>query len=215
MTLSTALVSRSVVARWVSVGALVVLAGCGGGPTGLAAEAGTGTHTMSDGTVMEGPTHIHDEGHDHGDAADGPSEAATMVCTGQVVDDVTRIMDLAAPVEPASSWAAPEFRCTFDLDQGPLVLTVHDATDETAGLAHFQQQRVSQEDARPIKGVYSLGLPAFETRRGTVSFVRDGKTLEVDASALRGRLDSAGEMSRGDLAYAVATSVLACWTQHG
>lgn len=199
-----------------AVAATLLLSGCATGPADVGAGPQSASHTMSDGTVMEGPTHHHDDSHDHGaprEGQGGPSEAARMVCTGDVVDDVTRIMALTEPVRPTASWDAPDYRCTFDLDAGPLVLTVHDAADEAGGMVHFQQQRLSHRDATPIKGVYSLGLPAFETR-STVSFVRDGKTLEVDAGALDAPLGSEGEMTRAELAYAVATSVLACWTDH-
>lgn len=57
-------------------------------------------------------------------------------------------------------------------------------------------------------------MPAVEDGAGTVLFIRDGKTLEVDATALSGRLGADGDMSRADVAYAVAASVLACWEHH-
>jgi hypothetical protein len=197
-------------------GGLLLLPACASDDRADSAEPGIGTHTMSDGTVMGGETHVHDDSHDHGsaDAASGPSAAAKMVCAGQVVEDVTRIMDLNTSVQPTSTWKDPMFTCTFDLDQGPLVLEVHDAEHRASGMAHFQTLRTGQEGAVPLRGVYSLGLPAFETRSGTVAFVKDGKTLEVDASRLTGRLGTEGEKNRMELAYAVATSVLACWTEH-
>jgi hypothetical protein len=172
---------------------------------------------MPDGSVMEGATHVHADGHDHGSAAaePGPSEAARMVCTGQVVEDVARILDLPSEATPSSAWEPPVFTCRFDLDVGPLTLSVHDATDRASGMAHFQGERISSTDARPIRGVYSLGLPAYETSAGIVSFVKDGKTLEVDASGLAGkRLGVENSRTRSEIAYAVATSVLACWTEH-
>lgn len=196
---------------------LLLVTGCGAGPSDSeSATPGEAGHTMPDGTVMEGETHIHDDSHDHGEdsAATGPSAAAEMVCTGQVVADVARIADLEAEVEPSSAWDEPTFTCTFDLEQGPLVLTVHDAQDRASGMAHFQTLRTGQDDAVPLRGVYSLGLPAYETRSGTVAFIRDGKTLEVDATQLTGPLGTEGEKTRTELAYAVATSVLACWTEH-
>lgn len=198
-------------------GALLMLSGCATA-NDVSAEPGSAKHTMSDGTVMEGETHIHDDGHDHGsgEPATGPSRAARMICTGDVVDDVTRIMDLPAEVRPSSSWKEPTYTCRFDLDAGPLTLTVHDATDRAAGMAHFQTRRTSSTGAAPIDGVYSLGLPAYETTAGTVSFVKDGKTLEVDATGLRGRSFGVdASKSRSEIAYAVAVSVLACWTEHG
>lgn len=184
----------------------------GGGPEP------TENHTMPDGSVMEGSEHVHDDSHDHGEAggqASGPSAAARMVCTGDVVDDVTRIMTAEATPEPSSAWTRPMFTCRFDLAQGPLVLTVHDAAQPDAGIAHFAERRAAQPDATQIRGVYSLGLPAYRAEDGLVSFLRDGKTLEVDATGLRGeRFGVEGSMTRAEVAYAVASSVLACWTEH-
>ncbi len=196
-------------------GALLVLSGCAATGSADSAEPGSGSHTMPDGSVMEGETHAHDDSHDHGEGGSGPSAAARMVCSGDVVDDVNRIMDAPSEVTPTSSWEPPTFSCRFELESGPLVLTVHDATDRVSGMAYFQSERTSTADAAPIKGVYSLGLPAYETERGIVSFVKDGKTLEVDATGLRGeRLGVGDSMTRPEIAYAVATSVLTCWTEH-
>ena len=199
-----------------SVALLMALTGCASDsePEAKPGEAG---HTMPDGTVMDGSRHVHDDSHEHGPAeeeASGPSEAARMVCTGQVVDEVSRIMGLDDVAEPSSSWTAPMFTCTFDLESGPLVLSVHDAADPEVGKTHFQDLRAELGDATTIKGVYSLGLPAYETEKGTVAFIREGKTLEVDATGLEGELGVEGDMSRSEIAYAVATSVLACWTEH-
>ncbi len=200
------------------VGALLALSGCAA-PENPPADPAPESHTMPDGTVMDGQTHTHGDSHDHGpgETAAGPSAAARMICAGDVVDDVTRIMDAPAEVSPTSSWQAPIFTCRFDLDAGTLTLSVHDASDTASGMAHFQNERISSTDAAPIRGVYSLGLPAYETKAGIVSFVKDGKTLEVDATGLNGerRLGVENTKTRSEIAYAVATSVLACWTQHG
>lgn len=205
----------------------VALVGCGSGDETTDAQGGE-THVMPDGTVMKGKTHVHDDSHSHGeesapedsgsDASTGPSQAARMVCSGQVVADVTRILGLDEKTEPSSSWTKPDFRCAFDTPGGPLVLTVHDADDESAGEQHFQRMQSAQAGARPIKGVSGLGLPAYETPEGITSFVKDGKTLTVDASRLTGRdgrLGTEQDMTRSEIAYAVASSVLTCWTEHG
>lgn len=169
--------------------------------------------------AADGERHVHDDSHSHGGPpggdATGPSAAARMVCAGQVVDGVTRIMAFDRAVEPESAWKAPEFTCTFPLPGGPLVLSVHDASDPTAGEAHFHTRRAGVAEAVPIRGVSSLGLPAYETPDGTVAFVKDGKTLEADASALSDELVSRQDLTRTEIAYAVASSVLACWTEHG
>jgi hypothetical protein len=201
---------------------LAALAACGGG-----AEAGahrpSGTHTMPDGTVMQGSEHLggddhhpHDSGHaEHprGHVA-GPSPAARMVCAGSVADDVTRILALESEPEASSAWNTPMFSCTYDLDEGPLVLTVHDAAEERAGKGHFDTVRAELGNTTPLVGMYGLGLPAFETDDGTVVFLKDGKTLRVDATELPNNLGPDDDMSQTELAYAVATSVLACWTKH-
>lgn len=108
-----------------------------------------------------------------------------MVCAGDVVDDVSRIMDVDGGLEPSSQWSAPVFTCTFDLEEGPLVLSVHDADDRAAGMAHFQELCTGTSGATAIRGVHSLGLPAHGTSAGTAAFVRDGTTLEVDATPAR------------------------------
>lgn len=213
---------RSTMVRSMLLTLLVVpLGACSaaGGTSDADRGAGSESHTMADGAVMDGERHVHDDGHTHGDspgdgAPVGPSAAARMICTGQVVEDVTRVMGLERAVEPESSWTKPMFTCTFGLPAGPLVLSVHDAADPTTGEAHFRTLRASRADATPINGVYSLGLPAYETADGTVAFVKDGRTLEVDATALRG-LPASQELTRTEIAYAVAASVLACWTEHG
>lgn len=185
-------------------------------------------HTMPDGTVMSdsemadmpGMTHDHD--HDHGSGPDasaspepvGPSPAARMVCSGDVVADVSRILALDTEPAPTSAWAQPMFTCTYQLRGGPLVLSVHDATDEAAGKQYFADLRTELGDTEELRGMYGLGLPAYETDDGTVVFIRDGKTLQVDATALPDKLGPDHSMSQTDLAYAVATSVLACWTEH-
>lgn len=198
---------------------VTVLVGCSGDSDDKdGGQPDEATHTMADGTVMDGAEHMADDSHRHDTEPDnasvGPSDAARMVCTGQVVDDITRIMGLDEDAEPASSWNRPTFTCTFELAAGPLVLSVHDATDLAAGREHFRTLRARQADAQAIKGVYSLGLPAYETADGTVAFVKDGKTLEVDATGLTGDLGAEGDMTRTEIAYAVATSVLTCWTEH-
>jgi len=204
--------------NWLSATAVVLLflTGCSTSDADAGAEPSPPTHTMPDGMVMDG-SEMPDTGEQG--AADpstpvGPSPAARMVCSGDVVDDVTRILGLDTAPSPTSSWAEPVYTCTYNLDSGPLVLSVHDATDAEVGRAHFETLRTRLGDTEELRGMYGLGLPAYETDDGTVAFIKDGKTLRVDATALPGRLGPDRAMSQTDLAYAVATSVLACWTAH-
>ncbi len=204
--------------------AAVLLAGCGA-PSAETQNTPEPQHTMADGTVMSGAEHgegmhegdgTHDDGKNDADTASmaGPSDAARMVCSGQVITNVKGIFDLEAAPEPSSSWTKPDFACTYEIDGDPLVLNVHDATDETEGKKYFDELKASFPNAESLKGMFALNMPAFSTGEGEVAFLKDGKTLHVDATGLSGKLGQDGDMTQNDAAYAVAMAVLACWTEH-
>ena len=163
------------------------------------------THTMPDGGEMSGSDHS---------TTVGPSLAAQMICDGQVVDAVVAVVGLANAPVPNTVWQSPVFSCTFEIDGKPLVLSVHDATDIAVGEQHFAAVRESYVDAENIEGMLGLGLPSFATPDGVVAFLRDGKTLLVDATALPAELGPNGTRNQQQVAYALASSVLVCWVQH-
>lgn len=138
-----------------------------------------------------------------------------MVCEGQVVTSVADVLGLESELSPSSSWDKPMFTCTYDVDGKPLVLSVHDATDEADGQKHFDELQKSFENAEDIKGMAGLGMPSFSTGDGIVAFLRDGKTLMVDATALPNGLGPNGSKNQDDAAYAIASAVLVCWVEHG
>lgn len=198
------------------------------------------SHTMADGTVMSGAEHgmhgteskpaeaeshkaesgKHSSGHEASEAeaeqvnVQGPSDAARMICAGQVVGDIAAILGVEGTLTPSSSWEKPMFTCTYEIDGKPLLLSVHDATDVSQGKKHFAQLQKSLDNAEEIKGMAGLGMPSFSTGDGIVAFVRDGKTLVVDATALPNGLGPNNSKTRGDAAYAVASAVLVCWVHH-
>lgn len=173
------------------------------------------SHTMADGTTMSGAEHGgHGEHPPEHQNAHGPSEAARMVCTGQVVQSVGDVLGLEDELSPASSWDKPMFTCTYEIDGKPLVLSVHDATSETDGKKHFTELQKSIDNAKTIKGMLGLGMPSFSTDDGIVAFLRDGKTLLVDATALPDGLGPNGIKTQHDAAYALASAVLVCWVDH-
>ncbi len=170
------------------------------------------THTMPDGTEMSGAEH---EAHGAGaGGTTGPSDAAEMICQGQVVSAVREI--LAVPDDPARSttWEAPMFGCTYDIAGAPLSLSVHDATDVALGEEHFAELKDGFPNAEDIEGLAGLGMPAFSTGDGIVAFLRDGKTLLVDTTALPEVLGAGGNKTRHQAAYALASAVLVCWVEH-
>lgn len=198
--------------------ASVLLAGCSA-PAADTQDTPQPQHTMADGSVMSGAEHgdgMHEDAKQDADPASvtGPSDAARMVCSGQVTTNVKGIFGLEAEPEPSSSWDKPAFTCTYDIDGAPLVLAVHDATDEAEGQKYFDELQASSPGAENLKGMFSLNMPAFSTNEGEVAFLKDGKTLHVDATKLPGKLGPEGDVTQGAAAYSVAMAVLACWTDH-
>ena len=170
------------------------------------------SHTMPDGTEMSGSEHgAHEPEHEN---TDGPSDAARMICAGQVVDAAADVFGLDGEVSPTSSWDKPTFTCTYDIDGKPLVLSVNDVTDVAEGEEHFAALQDSYDNAEDIKGMAGLGMPSFSTGDGIVAFVRDGKTLLVDATGLPNGLGPDGTRTQSEMAYAIASAVLVCWIEH-
>ena len=191
--------------------AALLLTGCASAAPAGDTPAPEASHTMPDGTAMSGEEH-GSQGSEH-ESAQGPSAAAEMVCAGQVTGAVTAILDLEGEVSPSSTWNEPMFTCSYDIDGSPLMLSVHDATDLEVGEAHFDELQGSTAGAREIEGMLGLGLPSFTNDAGIVSFLRDGKTLVVDATRLPDEL-AGGTMTRSEVAYAVASAVVVCWVEH-
>lgn len=196
------------------------MAGCGD------TSSPPATHVMSDGRTMSGSSMA---GSDHrgneddaggtGDMAagaamegPGPSAAAAMVCSDEIRDAVARTLQVDRVPRGLHSWGHGLFRCSYLLGSGELRLSVKDLDGDRPGRAWFDGLRARLPQARSLQGVEALGLPSFETPRGDVVFLKDHKTLRVDASRLAERRLPAG-MARTDVAYAVAAAVVACWSE--
>ncbi len=174
------------------------------------------SHSMPDGSVMSGSEHGAHAGEHQGEHQDeaGPSDAALMVCGGQVREALSAIFELEGGPAPSASWDDPVFTCTYDIGGAPLILSVHDATDVQQGRHHFADLQKSLPHAEEIQGLAGLGMPSFSTDDGMVAFLRDGKTLLVDATALPSELGVDGLRDRQHVAYSAASAVLACWVEH-
>ena len=143
-----------------------------------------------------------------------PTASATMVCRdGEVRGAVRRTFSPGRNAHRAEHWsAAPRLlTCSYALRGGPLVLSVQDAVDAASGHAYFGRLR-RHLAAHRIAGMESLGLPGYETAAGDVLFLKDGKTLHVDATRVRAASLPDG-YDRSDAAYAIASAVLACWSE--
>lgn len=202
---------------------ICVLAGCGGmhgmggmggkKPSSMAPSAGmpSGRHTMPDGTVMGGKQ--MPPGSAQPASSDGqPSAVAAMICSNDTADAVEKTFGLRVVPHRTAVWSAPVYRCQYALAGGGLKLTVADLDAAGPGSAWFSRLRHRLPAAKSISGMQSLGFPAFETSSGDVVFLKDHKTLWVDASGLR-RSELPAKFSRTDAAYHVAASVIACWSK--
>lgn len=147
-------------------------------------------------------------------AADKPSQPARMICGAEIREAVTRTFALDAEPVGTPRWSASDrvFSCTYRLPEGPLRLSVQDATQQRVGRAYFDRLRGTLPGARTVTGMDNFGFPAFQAASGQAVFLKDGKTLQVDASSLPEAALPAG-YSRAEAAYSVASAVVACWTE--
>lgn len=198
------------------------LAGCG------SSSSPGGTHVMSDGrtmsdSAMQGMHGMHGmhgsgsgtptrTGTGKGGAGTGPSKAAAMVCSDEIRSAVAHTLQLGVAPRGLHSWSHQRFRCSYLLASGELRLSVEDLSTAAPGRAYFDALRGRLPHPSDLHGVEALGFPSFETQRGDVVFLKDHKTLWVDAS----RLSASGlptGMSRTEVAYGVAAAVIACWSE--
>ena len=192
----------------------LLLAACGTS-AGVSAQGGTApatTASPTSGMVMpDGMTMAPGETM-AGESTPGPPETASMVCGEEIQGSIKTLLALPALPKGTSTWQDGLFTCTYPLAQGRLVLSVQVSADATAAKAYFNALRARSAKSTALTGLTSLGLPAFQSASGVVSFVKDNMTLEVDASGLT-PLVGPHQTTGGDFAYTVATDVLACWQE--
>jgi hypothetical protein len=146
-------------------------------------------------------------------AAGSPSEASKMICNDETKGDVAQILALTSAPRTDSTWADTTYTCTYHLDGGPLVLSVKESPDPASARKHFDALQAKLPGAEPIKGLANLGFPAYQTPNGSVVFLKDNSTLHVDGTALPSTLGPEG-VTPAAFSYQVATTILACWTEH-
>ena len=184
----------------------------------LASACSSGDATRSSTTAPAEHSSTGMSGHhmsaDEMAAMRGPSQPAAMICSDEIRSAVQRTFHLTGRPTPTRRWSANDLTltCNYSLPAGMLRMSVLDAPNERTGRPRFRRLRATLPGSSTIRGVPSFGFPAFETRSGNVVFLKDGKTLRVDASNLtRGGLPAG--FTRTEAAYGVAAAVIACWTE--
>jgi hypothetical protein len=200
------------------VAGLFVLAGCGGTATNSQpapsqpSHSGGSSTSMAPGMDMAPGESMSDMAGPGGSGSGKPSADSRLVCGPEIRRDIGHLLDLKPAPRGSATWLHHVFTCMYRLPSGPLVLQVTEAADAQAAHGDFQTLRRELTPTQPLKGLAGLGLPAFETRTGTTVFLKDNMVLRVDATRLT-RSGGAKSASRSDVAYEVATDVMACWAE--
>lgn len=98
------------------------------------------------------------------------------------------------------------------MPHGTLHLSVRDLGAGAAATSWFHDAEHRTHGAHRIKGPQALGLPAFEAPGGQVGFLKDGRTMVVDAASVA-KQDLPPGSHRTVVAYGLAASVIACWSE--
>lgn len=176
-------------------------------PDGSATRSAAGGMAMSPGMTMPRPRMGAASG-----TVDRPTQTARMVCSQEIHGDVQKTFALPSLGPATPSWKHRRYTCTYHLPGGPLVLAVQDSPTITTGDNYFRDQRRRDGNPPLLNGLAALGLPSYQTSSGVVAFIKDGKTLRVDATHLQPP-PGPHEQSRSQLAYAVAADVIGCWSE--
>ena len=155
---------------------------------------------MPDGTRMPGKP-----------AATQPSASARMVCSQDTKRDVATALALKTAPSTTATWSDHLYTCTYHLAGGPIVFSVKESGNVPAARTYLTTLQQRLGPSHPLRGAVGLGLPAYETSNGRVVFLKDDKTLQVDASSMPKQIGPSGE-SRTAFAYQMATDVLGCWS---
>lgn len=141
-----------------------------------------------------------------------PSETARMVCGSEIRRDLAQILKEPDLASGTATWHKSLYTCAYATRHGVVLVSVKDSPTLTSGHRYFEVVRDGLGGAHPITGLAAFGLAAFETTDGTVVFLKDGKTLQVDATRLPAVAGPAGQ-TRTDVAYAIAADVIGCWSE--
>ena len=221
--------ARHAVRCGVLAASVVLLAGCSttaaapspgdSGPgTGAGQQSASGPSAPAGGTMPPGmvmpdgstmPGMVMPDGSTM--PAGPPSASAKMICGPETQDNVAKVLALPARPHTTDSWANTLYTCTYHLADGPLVLSVKESADDQAARGYFDALRVTLGSTHSIDGLANLGLSAYQDTAGSVVFIKDNMTLRVDAAQLPDKIGP-HSVSRHELAYEIATAVLACWS---
>lgn len=212
--MSSSVSSRTRLAATAATGvAALLLAGCGSTSTGSggsdASPGASGQHASGQRSSGQDMDASMDMG-----GAQRPSDAASMICGPEIEAAVKRTFQTSTQPAGTSSWSPKDrlFSCAWQVPGATVDMSVQDALSEQPGRAYFDRLRSGLPGVTAIKGLEGFGFPAFSTSSGNVVFLKDGKTLRVDATSVPRSALPTG-FGREDVAYSIAAAVIACWSE--
>ena len=187
------------------------LTGCASSSSSGSASPAAATMSMAPGQTMAGMSMAPGQtmaGMSASPVADEPSEAAKMVCSKDIQNQVKLVLKLSKPAPVRASWQRPRYTCIYTLPMGQMVLSVYQSPTKALARAYFDALRQRLRDTEPLAG---LGESAYASRTGIAVVLKDNMSLQVDTTGLPA-VFGAQQQRRTDLAYEIASDVLGCWT---
>jgi hypothetical protein len=142
-------------------------------------------------------------------AGPNPSVSAKMIC-GEAKEDIAQQaigLDTVKPLAP--TWSDHVYSCRY-LYKGGAAMTLSvkemSSVDETSAYFDAMGDRLGRGGK-----LAGIGEAAYETRDGSVVTRKDYRVLLVDVSKLPAQFGLPAR-TRGDVALAVATTIMECWT---
>ena len=133
-----------------------------------------------------------------------------MICSDETRKNVALLFGVRTPPPSSTTFVNHKYTCRYATANGALTLSVMDSADVTTASSYFMAERARIGATHRLDGMTGLGLPAYESTRGVVTFLKDHMTLVVDSRELTGSIGPQHH-TPADLAYTIATDVLACW----
>lgn len=133
-----------------------------------------------------------------------PARLATEVCEEMVSDAVEAAIGRKLPTEQVGEWTAPkqQYRCTYDLGGGSLVMTVDVTKTLKDARDAFVVLRKQSADRETLHGI---GQQAFQVPDGSLIARKDNFVLHADPTT------APPGVNRRDVAFAAALGVMSCW----
>jgi hypothetical protein len=168
------------------------------------AACGSSTPPKASPKTSTGPTSVT-----YQPAGANPSKSAKMVCTDEVVGDLTDNLGVKATRVTTPTWKDHVYSCAFVYPKGSFVLSTKELVSEqtTTDFFNAQKQKLGVK-----QNLYGLGQGAFLAKNDDVVVRKDYKVLLVDIQKVPKPIGAfVPAMVRSDVAINIASVIMSCW----